>query len=141
MTLEIGLLDGSQEKVENIDCRSKKEENNTYNLQCTTKNKMNGKINSAFANLGNENLLVDISDSEKKNINFQEKSQDSTGKRYYKKSSGGLTAGGVAAIIIPSIIVVLGLIALIIYLARVKGTKTEEPNSSVAYGGSSISRI
>ena len=141
MTLEIGLLDGSQEKVENIDCRSKKEENNTYNLQCTTKNKMNGKINSAFANLGKENLLVDISDSEKKNINFQEKSQDITGKRYYNKSSGGLTAGGVAAIIIPSIIVVLGLIALIIYLARVKGTKTEEPNSSVAYGGSSISRI
>ena len=81
--LEISLLENSIEKLSNISCIPSKEETK-YTLKCNTKNEMNGVINTAFANLGNENLLVEISDSVKKSINFQEKKRKSSMKNKEK---------------------------------------------------------
>ena len=58
INLEISLLENSVEKLSNISCIPTKI-GAVYNLQCNTHNEMSGILNSAFANLGNENLIVE----------------------------------------------------------------------------------
>ena len=108
--LEISLLKNSVEELSIISCIPSKKENK-YNLKCNTNNEMVGVLNSAFANLGNENLIVEISDSAKTNINFKEKYL----KTDYRKSSGGLSTGTIIAIIVPIAVVLIASVLIIIY--------------------------
>ena len=115
INLEISLIENSVEKLSNISCIPTKI-GTAYNLQCNTNNKMSGVLNSAFANLGNENLIVEISDSVKKNINFKEKIKEI--KRNYYKSSGGLSTGVIIGIIIPILLILIATVSVAIYCYR-----------------------
>ena len=128
INLEMILIDNNEEKSENISCIPNKE-NNKYNLKCNTKNEMSGKLNSAYANLGNANLIIDISDSNKKTINFEQIFSDNNGKKNYKSKKGGLSTGGIIAIIIPCIVILIGLIIIIIYY-KTKKPKIVELNTN-----------
>ena len=95
---------------------------------------MVGVLNSAFANLGNENLIVEISDSAKTNINFKEKYL----KTDYRKSSGGLSTGTIIAIIVPIAVVLIASVLIIIYCYKknkINSTNIGDPsvpnNSSI----------
>ena len=130
--LEISLLKNSVEELSIISCIPSKKENK-YNLQCNTNNEIVGVLNSGFANLGNENLIVEISDSAKTNINFKEKYL----KTDYRKSSGGLSAGTIVAIIVPIAVVLIASVFIIIYCYRKKkiistniGDSSIVPNNS-----------
>lgn len=131
--LEISLLKNSVEELSIISCIPSKKENK-YNLQCNTNNEMVGVLNSGFANLGNENLIVEISDSAKTNINFKEKYL----KTDYRKSSGGLSAGTIVAIIVPIAVVLIASVLIIIYCYKknkINSTNIGDPsvpnNSSI----------
>ena len=114
--MEISLTDNSIEKSENISCISTKKETNIYNLQCKTDKEISGIINNGFADLGNENLIVEIQDSDKTGINFKEKIQ--TIKKTNEKSSGGLSAGAIVAIVIPCVVLLIASFALGFYCFR-----------------------
>ena len=116
INLEISLTDNSIEKSENISCISTKKETNIYNLQCKTDKEISGIINNGFADLGNENLIVEIQDSDKTGINFKEKIQ--TIKKTNEKSSGGLSAGAIVAIVIPCVVLLIASFALGFYCFR-----------------------
>ena len=53
-----------------------------YNLQCNTKNEMSGKLDSAYSNLGNANLIVNIPEQNKKEINFSKLSSEISSNRF-----------------------------------------------------------
>ena len=91
---------------------------------------MSGVLNSGFSNLGNENLIVEISDSVKKSINFKEKIEKMN--RNYNKSSGGLSTGVIIAIVIPIVIILIATVSLAIFCFNKK--RVESPNQ----GDSSI---
>ena len=141
INLEISLLKNSIEELSNITCISTKKENK-YNLQCNTNNEMNGLLNSAFANLGSQNLMVEISDSVKKNINFEEKIQNSNEYIKFKKNNnGGISVGVIIAIIIPVVLIVIASIIIIIYCYKKKKMNQINKQVSISPNGSSISTI
>ena len=129
INLEISLIENSVEKLSNVSCIPTKKET-IYNLQCNTNNEMSGVLNSGFSNLGNENLIVEISDSVKKSINFKEKIEKMN--RNYNKSSGGLSTGVIIAIVIPIVIILIATVSLAIFCFNKK--RVESPNQ----GDSSI---
>ena len=129
LNLDMALTENSLEKTESITCTSTKQ-NNKYNLQCNTKNEMSGKLNSAFSNLGNANLIVNIPEQNKKEINFSKLSSETSSYRFYRKKSGGLSAGKIVAIIIPCVIVLISIIGLSIYFYKKKSEKPEENSST-----------
>ena len=87
INLDMALTENSLEKTESITCTSTKQ-NNKYNLQCNTKNEMSGKLNSAYSNLGNANLIVNIPEQNKKEINFSKLSSETSSHRFFRKKSG-----------------------------------------------------
>jgi len=115
INLEISLIENSEEKLSNVSCIPTKI-GEVYNLHCNTNNEMSGVLNSAFANLGNENLIVEISDSVKKNINFKEKIKEI--KRNYYESSGRLSTGVIIAIVIPIVVILIATVSVAIYCYR-----------------------
>ena len=84
-----------------------------------------GSNNLAGANLSYALLNYTTGDNEKKMaiISFAENSKNANGtilppKVEYKKKSGGLSTGGICAIVIPSVLVLLGVGALVFFLSR-----------------------
>ena len=130
INLDMALTENSLEKTESITCTSTKQ-NNKYNLQCNTKNEMSGKLNSAFSNLGNANLIVNIPEQNKKEINFSKLSSETSSYRFYRKKSGGLSAGKIVAIIIPCVIVLISAIGLSIYFYKKKSKIPVENSSTI----------
>ena len=130
LNLDMALTENSLEKTESITCTSTKQ-NNKYNLQCNTKNEMSGKLNSAFSNLGNANLIVNIPEQNKKEINFSKLSSETFSNRFFRKKSGGLSAGKIVAIIIPCVIVLISAIGLSIYFYKKKSKIPVENSSTI----------
>ena len=130
INLDMALMQNSKEKIENITCMTAKL-SDKYNLQCNTKNEMSGKLNSAYSNLGNANLIVNIPEQNKKDINFNKISSESASKIFFRKSSSGLSGGTIAAIIIPCCIVLIAITALSIYFIKRKPKKPEENSTTV----------
>ena len=84
-----------------------------------------GSNNLAGANLSYALLNYTTSDNEDTMaiIDFAENSKNANGtilppKVEYKKNSGGLSTGGICAIVIPSVLVLLGVGALVFFLSR-----------------------
>ena len=93
---------------------------------------MSGFIKSGFADLDNANLLVQIPESEQKEIDFQEKIEQVKNINY-KKSSGGLSSGIIAVIIISCLLVLIAAAVLGIYFLRKKKIKpVNQGNISIA---------
>ena len=136
INLEISLVDNSEEITKTISCIPTKIGTKKHNLQCNTKNEMYGTLNSAFANLENENLFVEIID--KKDLNFQEENIKLIS---YKKSSGGLSTGVIIAIIIPCIIVLLAVIGVAIYFIRKRSIKSRIQNNPAIVPNTSSSYV
>ena len=130
INLDMALMQNSKEKIENITCTTTKL-SDKYNLQCNTKNEMSGKLISAYSNLGNANLIVNIPEQNKKDINFNKISSESASKTFYRKSSSGLSGGTIAAIIIPCCIVLIAITALSIYFIKRKPIKPEANATTV----------
>ena len=130
INLDMALTENSLEKTESITCATTKQ-NNKYNLQCNTKNEMSGKLNSAYSNLGNANLIVNIPEQNKKEINFSKLSSETSSYRFYRKKSGGLSAGKIVAIIIPCVIVLISAIGLSIYFYKKKSKIPVENSSTI----------
>jgi hypothetical protein len=130
INLDMALTENSLEKTESITCTTTKQ-NNKYNLQCNTKNEMSGKLNSAYSNLGNANLIVNIPEQNKKEINFSKLSSETSSYRFYRKKSGGLSAGKIVAIIIPCVIVLISAIGLSIYFYKKKSKIPVENSSTI----------
>ena len=130
INLDMALTENSLEKTESITCTSTKQ-NNKYNLQCNTKNEMSGKLNSAYSNLGNANLIVNIPEQNKKEINFSKLSSETSSHRFFRKKSGGLSAGKIVAIIIPCVIVLISAIGLSIYFYKKKSKIPVENSSTI----------
>ena len=130
INLDMALTENSLEKTESITCTTTKQ-NNKYNLQCNTKNEMSGKLNSAYSNLGNANLIVNIPEQNKKEINFSKLSSETSSHRFFRKKSGGLSAGKIVAIIIPCVIVLISAIGLSIYFYKKKSKIPVENSSTI----------
>ena len=96
LDLEISLLFNSDEILENISCDSIKIKDNFYTLKCSTNEPMTGQLNNAFSNLGNDNLIINFLEGEKKNLNF-----NGNIKIIKTASSGGVSIGGMIGIVIP----------------------------------------
>ena len=121
LNLQISLLTNLGEKIENISCDSIKFNDSIYTLQCRTNKTMNGQLNNGFSDLGNDNLIINFLDGEKKNLNFEEKENENITKIIPKKeSSGGLSAGGIMVIVICSVAFIIFVSTLIIYFAKKK---------------------
>ena len=138
INLEISLLENSVEKLSNVSCIPTKI-GAVYNLQCNTNNEMSGVLNSAFANLGNENLIVEISDSVKKNINFKKKIKERKGKYY--KSSGGLSTGVIIAIVIPIVVILIATLSVAIYCYRKRKINSANQGDSSIIPNNSSSAV
>ncbi len=100
---------------------------------------MSGVLNSAFANLGNENLIVEISDSVKKNINFKEKIKEI--KRNYYKSSGRLSTGAIIAIVVPIVVILIATVSVAIYCYRKRKINSANQGDSSIIPNNSSSAV
>ena len=117
----ITTVNGSPKK---IPCSGKQKKDSSddnwyYNLDSK------GSNNLAGANLSYALLNYTTSSNEKLMaiLDFSENSKNANGtilppKVDYKKNSGGLSTGGIVAIVIPTVIVLLGVGALVFYLSR-----------------------
>ena len=123
--LDMVMTQNSKEKIENIICTSSKQ-NDKYNLQCTTKNELIGKLNSAYSNLENANLIVNIPEQNKKSIYFKEISPETNKYQFYRKNSGGLSGGLIALIVIVCSLVSIAIITIVICLNKRRSLKNEQ---------------
>ena len=89
--------------------------------------KSKGSNNLAGANLSYALLNFTTGDEDRKHtmaiLDFADNSKNANGtilppKVEYKKNSGGLSTGGICAIVIPSVLVLLGIGALVFFLSR-----------------------
>ena len=122
--LTISLSDNSNEKTKNIPCNVTKINSEDINLQCTYKGKLNGKIDGSFADLGNQNLVINLKEGENGDIIFLSNSKNIG----YRKKSSGLSTGGIIAILIPSLLVLI--IASIITIIKLKPKFQNKENSN-----------
>ena len=123
--LDMVMTQNSKEKIENIICTSSKQ-NDKYNLQCTTKNELIGKLNSAYSNLENANLIVNIPEQNKKSIYFKEIIPETNKYQFYRKNSGGLSGGLIALIVIVCSLVSIAIITIVICLNKRRSLKNEQ---------------
>ena len=126
INLELLLSDNSELKNDNITCNSLNEKDGALTLECNTEKNMTGIINNGFAEFENDNLMVNILDSEKteqNKLNFGEKEEENeedeivsnNTKMYRKAGSTGLSTGGIVAIVIPCVLATIIITAIIIY--------------------------
>ena len=104
INLTISLYDNSNEKTKNIPCEVIKINDEDINLLCTSKEKLNGKIDGSFSDLGDNNLIINLKEGQNEDINF---TSNKIEENYYIKKSNGISTGGIIAIIIPSILVLI----------------------------------
>ena len=130
INLDMALMKDSTGKTENISCTTSKQ-NDKYKLKCNTKNEMSGKLTSAYSNLGNANLIVNIPEKNKKEINFTKLNSETSSYSFYRKNSGGLSGGKIVAIVIPCAIILIAISALSVYFIKRKPVKLEQNSSTV----------
>ena len=104
INLTISLYDNSNEKTKNIPCEVIKINDEDINLLCTSKEKLNGKIDGSFSDLGDNNLIINLKEGQNEDVNF---TSNKIEENYYIKKSNGISTGGIIAIIIPSILVLI----------------------------------
>ena len=134
--LDMVMTQNSKEKIENIMCTSSKK-NDKYNLQCTTKNELIGKLNNAYSNLENANLIVNIPEQNKKSIYFKEISPETNKYQFYRKNSGGLSGGLIALIVIVCSLVSIAIITIVICLNKRRSLKNEQNTDIININSSS----
>jgi len=117
----ITTVKGSPKKILCSGKRAKDNSDDEYYYFLQSK----GSNNLAGANLSYALLNYTTGNNEKKMaiIDFAENSKNANGtilppKVEYKKKSGGLSTGGICAIVIPSVLVLLGVGALVFFLSR-----------------------
>jgi Mg-chelatase subunit ChlD len=75
-------LNSENEKPQDISCKVIKKDDNNYILNCKTDDQMKAELDGVFADLGNENLIVNFVDEGNSTINFE---QNYDGVIYSKK--------------------------------------------------------
>jgi Mg-chelatase subunit ChlD len=129
--LSLLLNTEDSDEPKNISCKVIKLNNENYTLQCDPKGKTNFKTDtaSAFANLGNANLLINIVDTKNSTINEEigpndeNKDDDGDGDEemklnYRSKKGKSLSTGGVVGIVLGSLGAVIITVALIVCLKK-----------------------
>ena len=117
LELTAGFISSDNQYIEkNIPCDVINMNENYYTLKCNTKDSINGTLDGAFSDLGNENLIVNLVDNSNQ-INFTESNNFNLNRIYNSKSSG-LSAGGIVGIIIACLAVVAISISIILCLKR-----------------------
>ena len=115
------IINSKPGENENISCNVIKSGENNVTLSCNPKEKVIGEFQGAFANLGEENLVVnlqsnstddideEINDDENEEVTDLNKEEDNTihNFKYYKSKKTGLSAGGIVGIILGSLAVVI----------------------------------
>lgn len=108
-----------------------------YIFNCKTDNEMKAELDSVFADLGNENLIVNFVDEGSSTIDF-EPNLDKNGINKNKKKSGGLSTGAIVGIIIGSLALITIIVLLIVCLKNRKiaipqqsATRTEISSTSL----------
>jgi hypothetical protein len=93
--------------------KNKTDDKEYYYLESKGSNYLtNTDLNYAIANITTKDriFIIDFHEGENSTI-LPEKEQ-------YKKNSGGLSTGGICAVVIPSVLVLLGVGALVFFLSR-----------------------
>ena len=82
------LIVNSNEKSDksyNISCNSINNNENKYTIKCKTKDKMKANLTGSFADLGNENLIVNFKDISSNSIDFSNEVKNNFRNNYNKK--------------------------------------------------------
>ena len=109
----------SKEKTENIPCKVIDLNNEKYILKCNTDNELKANLDGAFANLGDENLIVNFVNKENSTVDFDSKVIYFNNNNNNNKKKG-LSTGGIVGIIIACVAVLI--IATIVTIL-IKGRK------------------
>ena len=124
--------DIDNDKEYNVSCKVINNKEKNYTLKCNSNEDIKGNLEGAFANLGNENLIVNYIDNSNKNLNFTSEAMDEPIKKinsiHFQKKKG-LNAGGIVAIVV-SCVVALAIIAAVFVFCKRKPAKTESHNST-----------
>ena len=130
----------SKDKVETeVNCLVNNIREKTYTLQCTSKENIEGYLQSAMSFIDNGDILLinfqEMSDSiieinkdetsDENNDNNDNKSSETIVN--HKKSSGGISGGIIAVIIIIPIILIAAIVSIVIYFKKIKKKKTKNP--------------
>ena len=115
-------IDDKKEEIINVTCTSQKLKEQNYTLSCTSSKVVKGNLNSAFSNLGNDNLVVHF--EEKKISQFYHLST---------KQKKKVNAGIIAAIIICFLVVIILIILLLLWLKRKKKKEEQKEDSTLHY--------
>ena len=73
------------DKSYNISCNSINNNENKYTIKCKTKDKMKANLTGSFADLGNENLIVNFKDISSNSIDFSNEVKNNFRNNYNKK--------------------------------------------------------
>jgi len=126
------------DKYYNISCNSINNNENKYTIKCKTKDKMKANLTGSFADLGNENLIVNFKDISSNSIDFSNKVYNNFGNNYKKKKK--LSAGGIVAIIISSLVVITIIIALIFFLRKNPGKQVSQNSTVITQVSSTMNK-
>ena len=121
-SLNLTINSDYSDEIHNISCKAIKNNDDYYTLQCNSKNEIKAKLDSAFSDLGNENLIVNFIDNN--TINFKKIEDHDVIK---PSSSKGLSTTVIVGIIIAGVILLILIITIIICLKK-KKPKIEETN-------------
>ena len=116
------------EKPQEISCKVIKKDDNNYILNYKTDDQMKAELDGVFADLGNENLIVNFIDEGNSTINFE---QNYNGIIFSKKKKG-LSSGAIAGIVIACCLALIIAVSLAICLRKKKEiiTTTQETSSN-----------
>ena len=121
--------ENSEQKIQNIPCKVIKLNDEKYRLKCNTDNEVKANLDSAFADLGNENLIINYADNTNSKIDFDSKIGTFNSGPISKKKKG-LKAGGIVGIAV-SCVAVLIIAIIITIVLRNKNKLPKDQNSSV----------
>ena len=91
--------DMENDKDYSIPCKVINNKEKNYTLKCNSNDDIKGNLDGAFANLGNENLIVNFVSNSNNKLNFTSPIEK-INNIPYKKKKNGISTGGIVAIIV-----------------------------------------
>ena len=116
------------EKPQEISCKVIKKDDNNYILNYKTDDQMKAELDGVFADLGNENLIVNFVDEGNSAINFEENHDGII----YSKKKKGLSSGAIAGIVIAcGLAIIIAAILAICLKNKKEIINTQETSSNI----------
>ena len=123
-SLNLTINSDNSDEIHNISCKVLKTNDEIYTLQCNSKKEIKAQLDSAFSDLGNENLIVNFKDNTNNTIDFKEIENGPIKK---PSSNKGLSNGVIVSLIVAGVALLILIITIIICLKK-KKPKIEETN-------------